>query len=791
MISLLSRSWTCSIIFVVTSLTLVLTPFLATAAVPSISTGFAFTEIQDSKSGTTLTPLPTIDRDAVDEVFGIMEDTAYSAADTYAAPRFLFDELIDFLEYEPEKAFEFVRDEIGFDPYVGILRDAEGTLGGGAGNAYDKSLLLKRLLDDMGFDTRLVFGELDEENARSLLTQVLAAQDEPYELWPLASMAGLSDEIQNRMLDRARRDYQWLTSALDDADYFDRTPSSPYTLPRAHVWVQARIGSDWDDLDPSFAGAEIGQSFADVQRYSADAEEDARHSVKIAVVAEQVTDDGLKEQVLLEHKMVAANATNRRIYLTFAPTNSSMGGALGDALRMAMELKPVLVIDGEYVSGDVIPGIGAPSSAAGDFFYGDRSSNLSALYVDVTVGVAGTDQSSSRGVMLDRLPSSVRRGDAPKADDLKPMESDDDYPVFLKTIQQVVVSNGGRNPRLDAEALGLAIYYTGEYLFEPGYADDLPLDSLLWPAAIFRSAQIGVNEQLMRTSLNDGGNARFFIGEPRVYLYGLSFRGLDDEAELGMSIDLLHDPIHVATRDGEGRATQQRRIWHGVIQSSFENTVIEIPRLGTPDLDDMIQSASTYSTGSSVVLKSQNDRRLPADAPNALTQDLARGSIVATSEDATDSGWLAWWSVAADGTTRAMLSPARGGGEWFTRMERFSSHFRQPRPTSGQVKTIDMLGHAEQIADDQNAMRRAARSIDRTTRATANNRYANYRGVFPRGKSGGGGNEYGTTMHVSIWSVLGTAGILAYMVVGIAILGCLYMIGVIIVTERRRQERGY
>src|SRR3990172_6781909 len=68
--------------------------------------------------------------------------------------------------------FAFVRDQVRYEVYEGVLRGPRGTLMAMAGNALDKSLLLGSLLSQHGNQVRYVKGRLPSEAAARLVSQM-------------------------------------------------------------------------------------------------------------------------------------------------------------------------------------------------------------------------------------------------------------------------------------------------------------------------------------------------------------------------------------------------------------------------------------------------------------------------------------------------------------------------------------------------------------------------------------------------------------------------------------------
>ncbi len=142
--------------------------------------------------------------------------------------------LAEKLGYSPVKIFQYVANEIAFEPYYGSLKGAQGTLVSKAGNSTDQASLLIALLRASNIPARYVLGSIQFDNGDPRLLRWIGAK---------TFVATQSILTQGKI----------------------PTGTTAQTLYFNHVWVEAcvpygnyrgtgvdKTGHRWIPLDPSF-----------------------------------------------------------------------------------------------------------------------------------------------------------------------------------------------------------------------------------------------------------------------------------------------------------------------------------------------------------------------------------------------------------------------------------------------------------------------------------------------------------------------------------------------------------
>jgi transglutaminase-like putative cysteine protease len=216
------------------------------------------------------------------------------------------------LGHDVAKLFAFVRDQVTYEPYSGVLRGARGALASRSANAIDKSLLLKGLLESSGYSCRIVTATLDEASAQKLVRQFLSGNplagplgeyliqsDSPEALREFSQKTGLDEgKIAQFAADAQKQAalfQQQADARSDDAAAYLQQQAQRNNLKlgqdvqtwekqlvaraRHHAWVQVQLkDGQWTDLDASFADAQEGKVYAKVDEQPRDLSKE-RHTV--------------------------------------------------------------------------------------------------------------------------------------------------------------------------------------------------------------------------------------------------------------------------------------------------------------------------------------------------------------------------------------------------------------------------------------------------------------------------------------------------------------------------------
>ena len=271
-------------------------------------------------------------------------------------PRDTFDlqAVIDKVGKDPQKLFEWVRDNTYFVPYRGLLRGDKGVLMDRLGNSLDRAMLLYAMLRNVGQPVRLAHGTLTEGQAQDVLGKV-----RPFpsfeEYTSSASSAAATDAFVKQYADQNHVDAAKIRKALDQltaqqqrvkelvqkrvaaqaamiSAAVGHPPASALAEERAdqvrsvtdHWWVQWQNGPNWIDLDPTLPDAQPGETLTAVQATPApgsytDLGEDLLHTVQIRVVIEVWKHGSVTEVPVLTQELLPADLIGQSIVLRQIP----------------------------------------------------------------------------------------------------------------------------------------------------------------------------------------------------------------------------------------------------------------------------------------------------------------------------------------------------------------------------------------------------------------------------------------------------------------------------------------
>ena len=231
---------------------------------------------------------------------------------------------------DPSRIFEYVRDNIAFEPYVGLLRGPRGTLLAMAGNSADRASLLASLLASSGQRIRYAHGTLPAPMAQQLVASMWAERSSPA---PSAANAVTPDvnAAGERFMAGLQRDSTLLRDTLKKAGYptgseLAVTSESLLKEARDHYWVQLWQNGAWTDMDPLFEDAAPGQVFAKAEQTFDALPEALFHRIEVRVRLEEYPGETPATREVLRSTATSAELAGAEITLIHVPQDSKNQG---------------------------------------------------------------------------------------------------------------------------------------------------------------------------------------------------------------------------------------------------------------------------------------------------------------------------------------------------------------------------------------------------------------------------------------------------------------------------------
>ena len=321
---------------------------------------------------------------------------------------FLGDALLDRLDYDAATIVAFVRDQIAYQSYPGVLRGIDATLAGRAGNAHDQALTLAGLLKDAGYEAQILAAEISRTQAEQLHAAIAVANLPDAASSSLAIQASArlkaSGQIQDTTVQGLLSETLAATQSLQDLVHQTDFGTNLHAMEELSIasatsyrWVRYRsaAGDPWIDAHPAFPAA------ADWELKAAKISADAIANEDLQTLAVEVwiaDSEGNETLVSGDWKAPTANLHGRPIELEFVSNSMIEGVGLGDMESLVANSRYFFVqLNGSLQEGGLV------FDLQGNTYPGDSVAGLNTVFATLNAtGLRAADALSDLGSTTDR-----------------------------------------------------------------------------------------------------------------------------------------------------------------------------------------------------------------------------------------------------------------------------------------------------------------------------------------------------------------------------------------------------
>lgn len=565
-----------------------------------------------------------------------------------------------------DAAFAYVRDNIRFESYSGILRGAQGTFHARAGNAPDRAMLLAAILETNKIPVRLVTGHLPADQAERLFERIFEAAPAGGAS-PAPTPAGAS-ALKDRLLARAHRNYDAILAALGNSVPQITTDSHDDLIKEIeqHAWVQAQVNGQWVDLDPSFPDSTVGHAYATAEQTYTGPPPPLLQQVTIRVTTETLQAGALTKDVALETTVPAYKIIDSQVFLVHP--QGGLQGVLGTKDRLA----PVLDVDGTITTGKPIdfdagasPAAAAAAAAAapGNQILGAFGTSASAApsasgpsfvaeWLEFEIDFPDGHKDLTRRVLVDRAGTAWRHAATLDPTRLHDLARNADGLIGPQTIYNIWFSAGKHD--LLAFANSARALENGTI---PSNDPKAPtFEEQAWPFAMSDLGWFIASDHVLVPSLNDAPGVRFYADSPRIFVWSLGPDPSGKPKSLLFESDLRRDKLRGVAKDPSGAGIiAQHKLWFGALEGALETELAARTNL---DPASLVSTSSLTDAGSLVAIGPGSTASASDPETEARLQvALAGGDTLVVPKQVLSGGVSGWWQISHDtGDVRPVLA---------------------------------------------------------------------------------------------------------------------------------------
>ena len=194
---------------------------------------------------------PSHSHDQIQSDLGRMVSRFRNLSSSLEKSHMNIENLLDKTAFDSSEIIDYVKHNIRFQAYRGILRGVRGTLISQSGNAVDQSMLLGALLRDAGYEARIARGRLSRDMARLMISSMKEPGNWPAAFHEKADLGELLAGISKRNFenpDELSRGLADFSAALEV-----RSEEIGLSIDRINEATTRSLGSHLVDIGKGFA----------------------------------------------------------------------------------------------------------------------------------------------------------------------------------------------------------------------------------------------------------------------------------------------------------------------------------------------------------------------------------------------------------------------------------------------------------------------------------------------------------------------------------------------------------